>query len=474
MHAQNPPAHDHPAGRPSSPSGPSGSSGPSSPSASASGPARPVSFAPRAVPLSPTLAVNEALARKRREGVRVLPLGFGEAGIPIHPALTRELAAAAARGGYGPVAGSAALRAAAAGYWARRGLPTDPSGVVCGPGSKPLLFALLMAIGGDVVLPAPSWVSYAAQAPLAGVRPIRVATPPGEGGVPSPALLADAVVRARAAGRTVRAVIVTLPDNPTGTLASERTVRRLCAAARDLDLVIVSDEIYRDLVHDRDRAVPSPARFAPERTVVTTALSKSLAAGGWRLGVARLPDGPFGAALRSAVLGIASEIWSSAPAPVQHAAAYAFAEPPELVEHVDRSRRLHAAVTRAVAARFAAAGARVPAPQGAFYVYPDLGPLRDALRSGHGVRTAADLSGLLLERYGVGVLPGSSFGEPDEALRLRVAPSLLYGETDEQRLAALASPDPASLPWIAAGLDRLSEVLADLRESARAGQAALA
>ncbi|MWA04649.1 aminotransferase class I/II-fold pyridoxal phosphate-dependent enzyme [Actinomadura sp. LD22] len=470
MHAQNPPAHDRPAGRPSLPSD---TSDPSDPRA-ASGPARPVSFAPRAVPLSPTLAVNEALARKRREGVRVLPLGFGEAGIPIHPALTRELAAAAPRGGYGPVAGSAALHAAAAGYWARRGLPTDPSAVVCGPGSKPLLFALLMAIGGDAVVPAPSWVSYAAQAPLAGVRPIRVATPPGEGGVPRPALLADAVVRARAAGRTVRTVIVTLPDNPTGTLASERTVRRLCAAARDLDLVIVSDEIYRDLVHDRDRAVPSPARFAPERTVVTTALSKSLAAGGWRLGVARLPDGPFGAALRSAVLGIASEIWSSAPAPVQHAAAYAFAEPPELVEHVDRSRRLHAAVTRAVAARFAAAGARVPAPQGAFYVYPDLGPLRDALRSGHGVRTSADLSGLLLERYGVGVLPGSSFGEPAEALRLRVAPSLLYGETDEQRLAALASPDPAALPWIAAGLDRLSEVLADLRESARAGQAALA
>ena len=138
MHAQNPPAHERPAGRPTSPSSPSPSgprvsSGASVPS-TASGPARPVSFAPRAVPLSPTLAVNEALARKRREGVRVLPLGFGEAGIPIHPALTRELASASGRGGYGPVAGSAALRAAAAGYWARRGLPTDPSTVVCGPG----------------------------------------------------------------------------------------------------------------------------------------------------------------------------------------------------------------------------------------------------------------------------------------------------------------------------------------------------
>ncbi|HEY8479489.1 MAG TPA: pyridoxal phosphate-dependent aminotransferase [Spirillospora sp.] len=424
--------------------------------------ARPIPFAPRRVALSATLAVNEALARKRREGHRVLPLGFGEAGIPIHPALTRELGSAAGRGAYGPVAGSAELRAAAAGYWTRRGLPTDPSAVVAGPGSKPLLYALLTALGGDVVVPAPSWVTYAAQAALTGFEPIRVATPPGEGGVPSPALLADAVVRARARGRDVRAVVVTLPDNPTGTIASEDSVRRVCSVAREHGLVVISDEIYRDLVHEPGRTVPSPARYAPERTVVTTALSKSLAAGGWRLGVARLPDGPFGRDLRDSLLGVASELWSSAPAPMQHAAAYAFAEPPELVERVDRSRRLHAAVTRAVADRFAAAGARVTRPEAAFYVYPDFDPVRETLQDAHGVRTAADLTHLLLERYGVGVLPGSSFGDAPAALRMRVAPSLLYGETDEQRLEALSSPDPVSLPWIANALDRLEEVLADL------------
>ncbi|GAA4225520.1 aminotransferase class I/II-fold pyridoxal phosphate-dependent enzyme [Actinomadura meridiana] len=422
-------------------------------------------FAPRPVALSATLAVNEAIARKRAEGVRVLPLGFGEAGIPIHPALTRELSSASDRGGYGPVAGSAALRASVAGYWSRRGLPTDPSAIVAGPGSKPLLYALLSSLGGDVVVPAPSWVSYAAQASLLGAEPIRVATKRGEGGVPSPLLLADAVVRARARGRDVRAVVVTLPDNPTGTLASEDTVRRLCAVARDQGLVIISDEIYRDLVHAPGRAVPSPALFAPERTVVTTALSKNLAAGGWRLGVARLPDGPFGRALRDSLLGVASEIWSSAPAPMQHAAAYAFGEPPELVEHIDRSRRLHAAITAAVADRFAAAGARVARPEGAFYVYPDFGPIRDALAANHGVRTAADLTHLLLERYGVGVLPGSSFGDAPALLRTRVAPSQLYGDDDAQRLQALASPAPAALPWIAGALDRLSEVLAGLTET---------
>ncbi|MFI0450388.1 pyridoxal phosphate-dependent aminotransferase [Actinomadura sp. 6N118] len=426
-------------------------------------PSRPLHPPLRDLPVSPTLAADDTIARRRREGLPVLPLGFGEAGIPIHPALVRELASAADRGAYGPVAGSAPLRAAAAGYWSRRGLPTDPGLVVCGPGSKALLFGLLMSLtDGDVAIPAPSWVSYAAQAALTGAKPVFIATPPGEGGVPSPALLADAIVRARSQGRSIRAVVVTLPDNPTGTLASEATVRKLCTVAREHDLLIISDEIYRDLVHDPARKVPSPASYAPERTVVTTALSKHLAAGGWRLGVARLPDGPFGHALRASLLGVASEMWSSAPAPIQHAAAYAFSEPPELVTHVDRSRRLHAAIARAVADRFRQAGARVRSPEAAFYVYPDLAPYRETLRKAHGIRTAAELCGHLLERYGMCVLPGSAFGEPAEALRFRVATTRLYGETDEQRLTALAALDPAALPWAAESLDRISEILTDL------------
>ncbi|HEX2314991.1 MAG TPA: aminotransferase class I/II-fold pyridoxal phosphate-dependent enzyme, partial [Thermomonospora sp.] len=105
--------------------------------------------------ISATLAVNEALERLRREGVPVLPMGFGEAGLPVHPALRRELAEAAGRNAYGPVAGTAELRAAAAGYWARRGLPTDPGLVVAGPGSKALLFGLLLVIGGEVAVPPP-------------------------------------------------------------------------------------------------------------------------------------------------------------------------------------------------------------------------------------------------------------------------------------------------------------------------------
>ena len=420
------------------------------------------------VTVSATLAANEALASKRRAGIPVLPLAFGESGLPVPPALREALAAAAGRGGYGPVAGLAPLREAAAGYWERRDLPTQPEQVVCGPGSKPLLFGLLLAIGGDVAVPKPSWVSYAAQASLIGTESHFVPTPRGEGGIPEPQLLARTVTAARVAGRDIRSVVVTLPDNPTGTLARPATVRRLCAVAEELGLIIISDEIYRDLVHDSAAPFPSPAVIAPDRTVVTTALSKSLALGGWRIGIARMPSGPYGEALRERLLGIGSEIWSTPSAPIQQAAAYAFGEPTVLTARIAASGRLHARVANAVASRFVEAGAYVAPPQAAFYLYPDFGPVRDVLHRIHGVSTAAGLSELLLDRYGTGVLAGSAFGDDEPALRLRVATGLLYGNTDAEREEALAAEDPLRLPWIAASLARLEEVLGDLTSPATA------
>lgn len=415
------------------------------------------------VTVSATLAVNEALAEKRRQGVRVLPLGFGEAGLPVHPVMRDRLTAGNGANAYGPVAGSEALREAAAGYWERRGLPTDPGLVIAGPGSKPLLYSLLLEIGGDTAIAAPSWVSYAAQSRLVGQQPVMVPTATGEGGVPQPDLLHAAVTAAREQGRTVNAVIVTVPDNPTGTVAGADTVRRLCEVARELDLIIISDEIYRDLVHPEAGAeVHSPAEYAPERTVISTGLSKNLALGGWRIGVVRLPDSEIGHRLRGGLLGVASEIWSSPAAPVQEAAAHAFTEPAELLDHIDRSRRLHGIVAGAVTEAFVRAGATVATPRAAFYLYPDFEPLRERLSALHGVATGPDLTGLLLDRFGMGVLPAAEFGEGAGALRMRVATSLLYGDSEERRYAALAATDPLALPWIRAHLDRLDEVLGAL------------
>jgi aspartate aminotransferase len=104
----------------------------------------------------------------------------------------------------------------------------------------------------------------------------------------------------------------------------------------------------------------------------------------------------------------------------------------------------------------------VPAPQAAFYLYPDFTPMADVLLQRHDITDDESLAAVLLHRYGVGVLPGSAFGDQSWRLRMRVATAMLYGDSDAQRLASLNSSDPCSLPWIAASLARLEEVLADL------------
>jgi aspartate aminotransferase len=410
------------------------------------------------VTLSPTLAINQEIALRRAAGQHVVPLGFGEASIPVHPELSRRLGEHAALGGYGPVAGIPALLEAAAGYWTRRGVPTHPDQVVAGPGSKPLLFAIFQALGGPVALPRPSWVSYAAQNALLRHESVWIDILPGQGGVPDPVALEAEAVRRREAGSPLSCVLVTIPDNPTGTVATPSVVRDLCAVARRQELVVISDEIYLDVVHNPSHVVLTPSAVAPDLTITTTGLSKSLAVGGWRIGVARFPDTAPGTLVRQAVTAAASEIWSAPAQPVQAVAAWAFGDPDELRPHVVDSQRLHGAVARATAGVFRAAGTSVPEPAAGFYLYPDFSGSRARLAK-DGIRTSGELAAHLLDKQGIATLPGSAFGDAPERLTLRVATPMLYGPDDATRWRALAAPEPAALPWIADALERVEDAL---------------
>ena len=410
-----------------------------------------------AVRQSATLAINERIAALRAEGRPVLHLAFGEAGLPVLPELRDVLADSLRHNGYGPVTGTLAAREAVAGYFARRALPTEPDRVVLAPGSKPLLYALLAVLPGDVVLPVPSWVSYAAQAALSGKRVVGVPVPAHTGGVPDPDLLPAALAAARADGLRPGVLVLTVPDNPTGTIAPPETIEEVCRIADREGLVIVSDEIYRDLAQN-PAAVHSPAEWLADRTVVTCGLSKNLALGGYRIGAARLPHGPLGDELLADLSGVASEVWSCLASPMQDVAAAAFAEPPEIVQRIAASRRLHGAVTRRVHEIVVDAGASCRPPQGGFYLYPDFG---ESL-AGAGVGSGRELAALLLDRFGIGVLAGVEFGDDEGALRFRIATSLLYGADDEQRQASLDSPEPLALPWIDESLKHLAHALAEL------------
>ncbi|WFE42709.1 pyridoxal phosphate-dependent aminotransferase [Micromonospora sp. WMMD998] len=411
--------------------------------------------------MSPNLALNECVARLRAEGRSIVHLGFGESRLPAFAPMVEQLCRGAHRNGYGPVAGAPDARAAVAGYFDRRRLPTEPDQVMLGPGSKPLLMALNLALPGDVLLPRPCWNSYAPQARLAGKRVWAVPIPDTCGGVPEPAALRETIAAARAAGGDPRIVVLTLPDNPTGTLAGADLIREVCAVAEAEDLTVVSDEIYRDVLHDPATPFLSPAEVVGHRTVITTGLSKSLAVGGWRIGALRTPADHAGRRLRDRLVSIASDMWSTLPGPMQQVSAYAFAEPPEIRDRLAASARLHGAVARAVHRSAVAAGATCRPPTGAFYVYPDFAPLREPLRL-RGVTDSASLARHLLDELGLAVLAGHLLGDDPVALRFKAATSMLYGDTDEEQEAALAAADPLALPHVADNLIRVEEGFAKL------------
>lgn len=142
---------------------------------------------------SPNLALDEAVNRLRAEGRSLVHLGFGESQLPVPDFLVARLSAGAQRNAYGPIAGAEDAREAAAGYFTRRGLATGPEQTVLAPGSKPILFALMAALEGSVILPKPCWVTYEPQARLAGRGVLEVPIPAESGGVPDPERLPEAI-----------------------------------------------------------------------------------------------------------------------------------------------------------------------------------------------------------------------------------------------------------------------------------------
>ena len=397
-----------------------------------------------AVTPSATLATNEAVAQRRAAGHETLHLAFGQASFPLPARLREALAEAASETGYAPVLGTASLRRAIAEYLARtRQVSVSTDQIIVGPGSKPLLYALLHVLEGDLLLPAPSWVSYAPQARLAGRRVIRVETDPSDHHTLTPRALAEAMMQARRDGADPRILLVNTPSNPTGGMFAADNAEAISLWAREAGVTLISDEIYAELAHGWREHV-SPARFYPEGCIVTGGLSKAFSAGGWRLGYAAIPATDAGRRVVEALRALASEIWSAASAPVQAAAVVAFEPGAEIEAYLRQAAHLHGVVTSALYETLVRVGVTCPRPAGGFYLYPDFAPWRRAL-SARGIQTSQELASYLLEQWDIATLPGSEFGEQPGVLRLRLSTSMLYGGDDAGMTAA---HDAALQRWL--------------------------
>ena len=365
------------------------------------------------VPKSATLAINEKSKQLILEGKDVIRLGLGQSPFPVPDRMVSALQAYAAIKDYMAVQGYLPLREAISGFIQHtEGLERSADQIIIGPGSKELLFGLQMVLDCDLILPAPSWVSYDPQARLLG-RNVHWLNCYSEDGWK---LTADTLEQhcQNHKGRP-QLLILNSPNNPSGACFLESELIALAAVARKFNLIILSDEIYSEL-HFRGEH-QSIARYYPEGTIISNGISKWAGAGGWRLGFFCFPN-ELRAVLDS-MITLASETYTSVSAPIQMASILAFEDSSSILDYIHACRKIMAHIGRHLSALLNQQNIQVVTPEGGFYVLADFTYFRDALTTA-GITNANQLAQALLEHTGVAALPGDDFGLK-QGLLLRMA-----------------------------------------------------
>lgn len=378
----------------------------------------------------------EVLARARRleaGGRQIVHLEIGEPDFATPDNIT-EAAISAMHAGYThytPAGGIMEARQAVASFVSRRlGIEADPTEVVLTPGSKNvLLFVLLACVepGEEVIYPDPGYPIYSSLVNFIGARPVPVRLREDRGFRMDLDEL-EGLVTPR-----TRLLILNSPQNPTGGVLTAEDVAFIARLAVEHDLLVVSDEIYSQIVYGHEHvSILSQPDMKP-RTVLMDGMSKAYAMCGWRLGYGVAPR-----ELASRMEALMINSSSCAAAFAQMAVIEAF-ESPESDAAVRRMvAQFQARRDLVVAGLNAMPGVRCQAPQGAFYAFPNVeGTSLDERR----------LADDLLEEAGVALLPGSAFGPAGEGF-LRLA----YTQSEAD---------------LRVGLERMGNYLADRVPAAR-------
>jgi aspartate aminotransferase len=373
----------------------------------------PLSGSVLSVPRSATLAINELAKRMASEGEDIVHLGLGQSPFPVPGGMVSALQDTAGAKEYLQVQGHLPLREAIARYLERtEGVSRDAEQVIVGPGSKELIFGLQLALDGDLILPAPSWVSYAPQARMLGRRVQWLECRAEDGWK----LTAETLERhCQRSDQRHQLLILNSPCNPTGACFRSDELEALAQVARKYQVIVLSDEIYSELHYEgRHQSI---ARHYPEGTIISNGISKWAGAGGWRLGAFSFPDALE--PVLAAMIDIASETFTSVSAPVQLAAIKAFEGSDEMTSYIDATRRIMASIGTLFSAQLQELGADVVTPDGGFYNLPDFSAFGEPLARS-GITTASDFCQELLNHTGIAGLPGSAFGL-EEGLLVRFA-----------------------------------------------------
>ena len=373
-----------------------------------------------AIQPSPTLAVSARAKAMRAAGQDVLSFDVGEPDFDT-PQHIKDACIKALENGdtkYTAAPGTPKLRAAIAAKLAREnGLDYTPEQIVVSCGGKHSLFNIFQSVinpGDEVLIPAPYWVSYPDQVLLAEGTPVFLPTTQETGFRISPAQLEEALKEHPKA----RAFVMNSPSNPTGAVYPPDDLRALCEVLdRYPDLLVITDEIYEHMVYPPNTQW-SMAKFSPEfqqRCVIVQGVSKTYAMTGWRIGwTASTTE------LAKAMGKLQSQSTSN-PTSFAQAGAVAALEGPIPTEMLETFRK-RGGIMRELLQDVP--GFEVPAPEGAFYLFPKVsGVFGKMVGKDRQINSAQDLTNYLLEEAGVACVPGEGFGAPDH-VRFSYAASL--------------------------------------------------
>lgn len=362
---------------------------------------------------SATVAMNDRILAYRAAGNPVVQLQVGDPDFATPPAIL-EVASQAMRAGlthYAPSRGYTDLRAAAASKLTRdNGLAYDPeSEILVTNGGIHAYYLAMQSIlnpGDEVLIPDPTWATHANMATMLRGRVVRVPAPPENGFIPPIEAWHQALT-----SRT-RAIVLNYPSNPTGAYPSREYWTQLQDFASENNLWVVSDEVYENLYFGEKPTSAGAIPGSKEHTILVKSLSKTYAMTGWRLGYLAAPKPVIDNALKAGQ----NSITCVAPF-VQRAAAFALSD--ENVQTAAAEMRTAYARRRALVLRIAieleSEKVLVTPPMGAFYFFLDFRALN---------MPSLEICERILEEAGVGLVPGSAFGEQGEGfVRMTIAAS---------------------------------------------------
>jgi aspartate aminotransferase len=352
---------------------------------------------------SSTLAINETSRKLEEQGKKIFKFGFGQSPFKVPVDVVEELKNNAHQNQYLPMQGLSKLRDAVAKYTSvKKNFNYKSENVIIGPGSKELMFLLHIIFDGEIILPAPSWVSYAPQAIL-GRNKVKILQTKAENNwFPTAKEIEELILKEKNKNYLL---FINSPNNPSGQICEN--LEEIAEVANKYNLIILSDEIYSELSFEKN--YKSISNYCPEKTIVSTGLSKWCGAGGWRLGYFIVPNSLNN--LKDMINVLASETFSAVSAPIQFAAIKAYEN--DHSDYINKSRNILKAVGNYVYENLKSNKVLINKPQGGFYLMPEF--LNKKFNS------SAEMCDDILNKTGVALLPGSDFGFEQNRMLARLS-----------------------------------------------------